>query len=75
MEFVLDNNMFNQLSDFELSNIEGGGWATVVGAIAVGVIGIVAGPPAAVTGAIAVGAWYVGSGLIAVAGVVSACGK
>lgn len=74
MEIVLSNNLCEMtLSDIE--NVNGGSVAGVVGAIAVGVIGVVAGPPAVVTGTVATVAWYTGSALIAAGGVASALGK
>lgn len=75
MESVLNNSMFNTLTMDEMLDVEGGGWATTLGCIAVGVIGIVAGPPAIITGSVAVFCWYAGSTLIATAGVLSAVGK
>lgn len=75
LEISLNQGMFIDLGQEQMELINGGGWASVVGAIAVGAIGVIAGPPAIITGTIAVGAWYVGSVCIAGAGVLSAFGK
>lgn len=73
MEVTLRNG-FCELTMDEMQVVDGGSVAGVVGAVAVGVIGVVAGPPAAITGTVAVAAYYTGMALIAVGGVASAFG-
>lgn len=70
MEMVL-NNGFCEFSQDELESISAGSWIAGFGATALGVLGIVAGPPSWITGAVAIGAYYVCTGSVAVAGFVS----
>ena len=70
MEMVLNNGLC-EISRDELENINAGGWIAGIGATALGVLGVLAGPPSWITGAVAVGAYYVCTGSVAIAGVFS----
>ena len=70
MEMVL-NNGFCEMTHDEIMELEGGSWITGIGATALGVFGIISGPPSWITGAVAVGAWYVSAGSVGLAGIAS----
>ncbi len=70
MEMILTNE-FCEFSQNELENINAGGWIAGIGATALGVLGVVAGPPSWITGTVAVGAYYACTGSVAISGFIS----
>ncbi len=70
MDMTLSNG-FCEFSQDELESISAGGFIAGIGATALGILGVVAGPPSWITGTVAVGAYYLCTGSVAVAGFVS----